>query len=130
MTTPANAEQRLEATLRGSLNPASPGQIFRVVFKVRPTLLHPDYYGWEFGFLNIWLFDKSGEIASIRAQNIVDQLPYEIVQRVFATIDTKQPKPPEMKFGELLTVESGVGIRLFAAPIGADEGDFESGIYD
>jgi hypothetical protein len=53
-------------------------EIFRVCFKVRPTVSHPRYFNVAFGYLDLYLAAANAEDAIDRAEIIISQLPYEL----------------------------------------------------
>ncbi|MFL6514412.1 MAG: hypothetical protein ACJ8M1_05255 [Chthoniobacterales bacterium] len=101
--------------------------LYQVTFKVRPAKEHPQFWRWQFGWLNVFLF-AAGEYDAIeRAKTITDQLPYEAVELtgMVQQLNGTAVKP-HFRQAEQDARHSGLGFHLIGYVPGADEEDFEA----
>jgi hypothetical protein len=105
--------------------------LFRIVFKVRPTPVHPKYREIAFGVLCVWVFAEGPTAADERARGIMAHLPFDVIGGM-AWASEASAYPRSMKWAvELKKAEKsaemlGVGFHLFGWPIGADDSVFLS----
>jgi hypothetical protein len=53
--------------------------LYRIAFKVRPSVKHPLYWEMQYGILHLLLIDDTRANVVARATAIIAQLPYEII---------------------------------------------------
>jgi hypothetical protein len=108
-------------------------KLYRVSLKVRPSKDHPKFFDVQFGYLHICLFGESRDDAGERAVTIVEQLPYERVNKKETWQETwrasirlaEGSKLPEFLLIEERAKEVGIGVFAHFCVTGVDEGNFE-----
>lgn len=103
-------------------------ELFKVDFKIRPTVNHPLFFDMQFGFLAVWIFAESVEDANERATAIVEQLPYEIAgqkARVYEIPSTGPSEPAHWVLAAEQARKIGLVLQLASVATGADEDEFE-----
>ena len=75
----------------------------------------------EFGYLMIWLFDDSPDLAAQRASDIVELLPYESSLGIVKVYDGHGSTKEEFIAGEEQAKQIGIGIRLFCCATGVED---------
>jgi hypothetical protein len=104
-------------------------ELYRISAKVLPATWHPKFYEWQFGFLSLWLFAISAEDAAEKANVIIEALPFERIDNLFA-IESQFPRTEEslaLQGGAQEQAEqTGFALRLAACRTGADQDEFEA----
>ena len=57
----------------------TPRQLYPLIFKVRPSSEHPEYYQVQFGYLFTWVAEHFRDSAADAARTIVGLLPFELI---------------------------------------------------
>lgn len=97
-------------------------RLYRCVLPVRPSVEHPLYWSIQSGYLALFLYAESEQIAADRAEQIVDQLPYELGSDALRVREAKTPEHrPELENVAASARQCGLGLFLVALPPGADE---------
>lgn len=101
-------------------------ELFRSTIRVRPSVAHPLYYDWQFGYLSIWLFGESSDDASERAEQILEQLPYETVGEwsKCQAANAVAPESEKVAAAEKEAAQMGLALHLDCFATGLDEGSF------
>jgi hypothetical protein len=99
--------------------------LYRITYRVRPAVIHPIYYEWGFGYLSIWIFDKTEDAMIDRAEKIVEQLPYEIFGTKRHITKCAADKPVKNEEGHYqLARHCGISVQLHPVIVGIEEADF------
>jgi hypothetical protein len=90
---------------------------------VRPSVEHPLYWSIQAGYLLLFLYAESEQMAADRAVEIVDQLPYELESDALRVREAETPEHrPELENVAASARQCGLGIFLVALSTGTDEG--------
>jgi hypothetical protein len=104
--------------------------IYRVCVRVRPTTEHPTYFEIQFGYLLVWIVGKTAEDAGVKAAEVVERLPYEIVgERLLVQKPKDEARSDLAEFVDE-TKKVGISFQFLVRETGADEDGFATELED
>jgi hypothetical protein len=103
--------------------------LYRVTAKAKPTPAHPQFFDWQYGLVEVWIYATSIDEAGVKTRAILDLLPYEVVgpnMRIQLDKPSLPSDPPGFDTARSQATFVGFGLCLCVVPVGTDEQDFES----